>query len=57
MNAGESGHYDEAASWLRRARDIYLQHQRQAEWTAYLNGLLERHARKYKLVPMLRDLR
>lgn len=57
MNAGDAKHYDEAVSWLRRARDIYHQHHREAAWTAYLNGLLELHARKYKLVPMLRDLR
>ena len=46
-----------AASWLRSARDIYLQHNRQAEWQAYLAGLLDVHARKYKLVPLLRELR
>ena len=28
-----------------------------AEWQAYLAGLLETHARKYKLVPMLRGIR
>lgn len=33
------------------------QHGRRAEWQAYLDGLLELHARKYKLVPMLRGLR
>jgi hypothetical protein len=39
------------------ARDIYLQHARGAEWQAYLAGLLKTHARKYKLVPMLRGIR
>ncbi len=57
MNAGDARHYEDAARWLRSARDIYLQHQRAAEWTAYLNSVLERHARKYKLMPLLRDLR
>ncbi len=57
MDAGDSQHYDDAVGWLRRAREIYLSHHREAEWTAYLNGLLEKHARKYKLVPMLRNLR
>ena len=57
MDVGNAKHYEEAASWLRRARDIYLQHQRAAAWAAYLDSLLERHARKYKLVPLLRALR
>lgn len=56
MEAGKAQRYDEAAEWLRRAREIYLMHGRQAEWRAYLDGLLTTHARKYKLVPLLRQL-
>jgi uncharacterized Zn finger protein len=57
MNAGKAKDYDTAVAWVRTARDIYLQHDRGAEWQAYLAGLLEVHARKYKLVPMLRGIR
>ena len=57
MNEGKAKYYDSAVGWVRTARDIYLQHDRGAEWQAYLNGLLETHARKYKLVPMLRAIR
>ena len=57
MDAGKAKNYDTAVAWVRTARDIYLQHDRGAEWQAYLNGLLETHARKYKLVPMLRGIR
>ncbi|MCP4360736.1 MAG: SWIM zinc finger domain-containing protein [Chloroflexi bacterium] len=57
MDAGQAKNYDTAVSWLRLARDIYLQHGRQAEWHDYLNGLLNKHSRKYKLVPMLRTIR
>ena len=57
MNEGKAKYYDSAVGWVRTARDIYLQHGRSAEWQAYLNGLLETHARKYKLVPMLREIR
>ncbi len=57
MNEGKAKYYDSAVGWVRTARDIYLQHDRGAEWQAYLNGLLELHARKYKLVPMLRGIR
>jgi uncharacterized Zn finger protein len=56
MDAGKAKNYDDAVSWLRIAHDIYLQHNRQAEWQAYLAGLLDLHARKYKLVPMLRGI-
>ena len=56
MNAGKAKDYDTAVAWARTARDIYLQHDREAEWQAYLAGLLEVHARKYKLVPMLRGI-
>ena len=57
MNAGRSGEYDTAVTWLRRAKEIYLHHQRQAEWHSYLDGLLAQHGRKYKLVPMLQAIR
>ncbi|MFO7633750.1 MAG: SWIM zinc finger family protein [Caldilinea sp.] len=57
MNNGQAKYYDTAADWLRRARQIYAQHNRLAEWQPYLTGLLDTHARKYKLVPMLKALR
>lgn len=57
MNAGKSGEYDTAVNWLRRAKEIYLHHQRQAEWHNYLDSLLAQHGRKYKLVPMLQAIR
>jgi len=57
MDAGKAGNYDTAVTWLRLARDIYQQHQRQAEWETYLEHLLDTHHRKYKLVPMLRNIR
>ncbi|MBX3056056.1 MAG: SWIM zinc finger domain-containing protein [Anaerolineae bacterium] len=57
MGGGKAKDYDTAVSYLRQARDIYLQHQRQDEWRAYLGGLLTTHQRKYKLVPMLREIR
>jgi uncharacterized Zn finger protein len=57
MDAGKAKDYEAAVSWLRTAHDIYLQHDRGAEWRAYLDGLLTKHDRKYKLVPMLRGIR
>lgn len=57
MDAGRSGEYDAAVSWLRQARDIYQQYNRLPEWQRYLDDILKTHQRKYKLVPMLRNIR
>jgi uncharacterized Zn finger protein len=56
MDEGRSRHYDEAVHWLARARDAYLADGRSEEWQAYLDELIGRHQRKYKLRPMLEDL-
>lgn len=57
MDGGKAKDYDTAVSYLRQARDIYAQHNRLDEWRAYLDWLLTTHQRKYKLVPMLREIR
>ena len=57
MDAGQSGSYETAVNWLRRAKEIYLYHNRQVEWYNYIDGLLDNHHRKYKLVPMLQVIR
>lgn len=56
MDRGKADRYDEAVNWLRRGRDILLAAGRKVEWDAYLRSLLEKHQRKYKLVPMLKRL-
>ncbi|WP_333889088.1 SWIM zinc finger family protein [Caldilinea sp.] len=56
MDGKRAKHYESAIEWLRCAREVYLLHQRQIAWANYLNGLLEKHARQYKLVLMLRRL-
>ncbi len=57
MKEGVAKRYESAVEWLRIARSIYAQHNRLAEWQTYLNSLIDTHARKYKLVPMLEQLR
>jgi uncharacterized Zn finger protein len=57
MNEGKAKYYETAASHLKKARDIYVQHGRLAEWQAYLDEILHKHGRKYKLVPLLRNIR
>ena len=57
MNGGKAEYYGSAANWLAKARTAYRALGREEEWKAYLNELLSRHGRKYKLVPMLKALR
>ncbi len=57
MDEGKAKYYHTAASHLKKAHDIYAQHGRLTEWSAYLSDVLDKHGRKYKLVPLLRDIR
>ena len=56
MDAGQAGQYEEAARWVERARDAYRVAKQEERWQAYKAGLLAKHQRKYKLVPLLRNL-
>jgi uncharacterized Zn finger protein len=57
MNDGKSQYYRAAADWLARARDAYRAAGREREWQTYLADLLDRHRRKYTLVPLLKALK
>lgn len=57
MDGGKAQYYAAAARWLAKARAAYQVAAREGEWRAYLQELLERHGRKYKLVPLLEALR
>lgn len=57
MDRGDAQNYHHAARWLAHARAAYLAAGRAADWSAYLEGLIETHKRKYKLRPMLEALR
>jgi len=56
MDGGRAQYYDAAANWLAKARKAYHVMSREQEWRVYLNELLIRHGRKYKLIPMLKAL-
>lgn len=56
MDGGKAQYYAAAAAWVRRARDAYRVMGREADWQAYHQELLARHARKYKLMPLLKAL-
>jgi len=57
MDAGKSNQYNMVAEWLKWAKKAYLQTHRQAEWSAYLEGLITKHNKKYTLRPLLEKLR
>lgn len=54
MDAGKANAYHHAVEWLRQARAAYLASGQPAAWQTYRSQLLGRHARKYKLVGMLK---
>jgi len=56
MNAGKAKDYNVAAEWLRRGRDILLAAGEQAMWSEYIEEIMAVHHRKYKLMPLLREL-
>jgi len=56
MDAGQAKNYHVAAEWLRRGRDILLSAGENDMWDTYLARVREKHQRKYKLMPMLREL-
>ena len=57
MDPGRADLYGTAVRWLGHAREAYRVAGREHEWQVYLQGLIVRHARKYKLRPMLEALR
>jgi uncharacterized Zn finger protein len=56
MEQGRSKYYAEAITWLEKVRAAYLFDGREEEWRDYLDELIDRHQRKYRLRPMLEDL-
>lgn len=55
MEEGKAQYYADAVAWLRRVRDVYVQHDRRQEWDEYLAAIRSRHGRKYKLMGLLRE--
>jgi uncharacterized Zn finger protein len=57
MDEKRSSQYDEAALWLKKARQAYFGLNRREEWDVYLAGQMQTHARQHKLMPLLKELR
>lgn len=55
MNRAKANAYDQAAEWLRKARAAYLHLGQEAQWQLYRSQLLTTHARKYKLMGLLKQ--
>src|SRR5262249_32351486 len=56
MDGANARYYHYAIAWLRRARAASIAMSHQAEWRAYVAGLMARHARKHSLLPGLKAL-
>jgi uncharacterized Zn finger protein len=57
MESGQTNNYHVAAEWLRRGRQILRSAGEKELWCAYIDQVMDKHQRKYKLMPMLRELR
>ncbi len=55
MDAKKAKYYDHAAQWLQKAKAAYCQAGKQGEWSAYRTQLMQIHARKYKLMGLLKQ--
>jgi uncharacterized Zn finger protein len=55
MDEGKADRYYYAVEWLKKARAAYLQAGRRSEWSTYRAKLMQTHARKYKLMGMLKQ--
>ena len=56
MDGAKSAYYEDAAMWLRKAKQAHEALGQKAEWQSYLGVLREKHQRKYKLMPLLNRL-
>ncbi|MBS1248201.1 MAG: hypothetical protein H6R48_990 [Proteobacteria bacterium] len=56
MDGAKSAYYEDAAMWLRKAKQAYEALGQKVEWRNYLDVLRDKHQRKYKLMPLLKML-
>ncbi|MCJ7701607.1 MAG: SWIM zinc finger family protein [Anaerolineales bacterium] len=56
MDGGKAKNYHVAAEWLLRGREILLSAGKNGMWDTDLDQVMDKHQRKYKLMPMLREL-
>lgn len=57
MDAGQAPAYEYAALWLQRMRSAHQAAGQEEQWQAYLEPLIAKHQKKWKLRPLLEALR
>jgi len=55
IEQGKANAYEEAVEWLRKVRTAYNKSGQQAQWQRYRDQLMTTHARKYKLMGLLKQ--
>jgi hypothetical protein len=56
MDNGRSNDYELARDWLLLTRDGFRGEEKETDWETYKANLLKTHARKYKLVPLIKEI-
>ena len=56
MDAGKAKYYDEAVEWLKKVRNAYIASDRKHEWSDYRTKLMTVHARKRKLMGLMKSV-
>jgi uncharacterized Zn finger protein len=54
MDRAKASAYEEAVEWLKKARAAYLHLGQETQWQLYRSQLMTTHARKYKLMGLLK---
>ena len=57
MDSGQAKYYKKVVSWLQPVHRAHYAQARDEEWSRYLEGLISKHERKYKLRPLLEGMR
>ncbi|MEM6430657.1 MAG: SWIM zinc finger domain-containing protein, partial [Deinococcota bacterium] len=56
MDAGNSNRYEDAVNYLSYVKEAYLSHDRVEPWEDYVQGLVDTHKRKRKLMKLMEPL-
>ncbi|MBF0290149.1 MAG: hypothetical protein HQM14_20220 [SAR324 cluster bacterium] len=57
MDGGKAKYYESVVSRLQLVHQAHRIQNRDEEWSRYLEGLISKHVRKYKLRPFLEQMR
>lgn len=57
MDGGKAQYYHFAVDWLKKTSAAYQQKGQTQEWQTYYNSVCQKHARKYKLMELLKSVK